>query len=288
MNESIKHASRLTLLAFAALGVSAANASTTIWSENFDDVGGLQLPVDEKGRAGGIYDAQNVWTTAPTSGLDGWTFDSSGVPGNGAAEWKGWSIANYAFWRDVAGDQTRSQFTKASGNVAVADPDEYDDYRGGISQDGSNLTDYYDALMTTGAINISGFIGSSLKLSFDSSWRPEGFDDMDGLNNQTATIRVSYDGGSTWSELTSWDSDDPAFGGQKYKGDAQNESLMFNVNAPLNASSVMFEFGLTKAANDWWWAVDNLELTGEPVPEPATIVALGLGAAALLRRKRSK
>lgn len=43
---------------------------------------------------------------------------------------------------------------------------------------------------------------------------------------------------------------------------------------------------LNDAGNDHGLAIDNLSFTARPVPEPATLAALGLGAMALIRRKR--
>jgi hypothetical protein len=57
------------------------------------------------------------------------------------------------------------------------------------------------------------------------------------------------------------------------------------------------EFGLLNAGNDWWWAFDNLVITGDvggfgqAVPEPSTLVLAGLGLAGLVfvgkRRSRT-
>ena len=71
-----------------------------------------------------------VWTkTAPS----GWSIDDSGVPGvgnpalDGVTEWAGWSFADKDWWAEATGDQRRSEFTKASGTIAIADGDEWDD-----------------------------------------------------------------------------------------------------------------------------------------------------------------
>jgi hypothetical protein len=249
--------------------------------ENFDDVGTLGTPVDEIGRAGGIYDNQNVWTTNPTSGLDGWSMSTSATTANGADEWAGWSIANYNFWEDVAGGQQRELFTKASGNVAVADPDEYDDYQGGIAGLPGSM---FNAFMTTNVMSLANVdTTQNLVLDFDSSWRPEGFDDGDGTNNQTGIIVAKFNDGSM-VEVLKWDSDAL---GSFFHADNVNEDVMVMINA-AGKTSVQLEFSLTNARNDWWWAVDNVKLTGvEAVPEPATMTVLALGALAALRKRKS-
>ena len=59
---------------------------------------------------------ESVWTKNPPVG---WSIDDSGVPGvgdpewDGVTEWAGWSFADKAWWAETAGDQLRSEFTKA-------------------------------------------------------------------------------------------------------------------------------------------------------------------------------
>lgn len=57
---------------------------------------------------------------------------------------------------------------------------------------------------------------------------------------------------------------------------------------PVGTRSIRLQVDIVKAAggsaNDG--AADSLVFSGEPVPEPATLAALGLGVAALLRRRR--
>ncbi|MFW5697678.1 MAG: Uma2 family endonuclease [Fimbriimonadaceae bacterium] len=216
----IKFNARVITLAVATVFAGSAMANFPFsWTEDFEGIGNLQQPVDEAGRG---YDEQNVWSRDPDRLIgDGWNFDNSGVPqSSGAEEWRGWTVANYEFWRDVAGDQDRSEFTNASGNVLVADPDEFDDYNGGIGDD------YFDAYATTGAIDINNVIENTLNLKFDSSWRPECCDDYLDANNQTAVLEVSFDMGSTWVEVDRWDSD---FLSDIFKADETNATLDYDL-----------------------------------------------------------
>jgi hypothetical protein len=70
-----------------------------------------------------------AWTETPPAG---WVVDDSGVPGagdpanDGATEWAGWSFAKKDWWAQIG--QDRELFDLASGIVAVADPDEWDDF----------------------------------------------------------------------------------------------------------------------------------------------------------------
>ncbi len=99
--------------------------------------------------------------------LTGFIVGNTGVPNQGSAadgvdEWEGWSFANKDFWASVD-DQSRSAFTSAVGNVAVADSDEYDDL--GTGRGGG----YMNTGMTTGNISVAAFAGSSINLDLDSS-----------------------------------------------------------------------------------------------------------------------
>ena len=46
------------------------------------------------------------------------------------AEWQGWSFVSPGFWTSAYG-RNRTDFTKGSGVIAVADPDEWDDFNTG-------------------------------------------------------------------------------------------------------------------------------------------------------------
>jgi hypothetical protein len=113
--------------------------------------------------------------------------------------------------------------------------------------------------METGEITIAG--ENKLELVFDSSWRAEAFDDGPGpsggnMNNQTAVIAVSYDGGNT-SEILRWESDPES---PAYKDDATDETVTIPLDVPVGATALELRFGLINAGDDWWWAIDNLRI----------------------------
>lgn len=247
----------------------ASCMAVTIFSEDFE---GLVLgpSVDEE------VAGDNVWTkTAPS----GWTIDDSGIPGvgtdlDGVTEWAGWSFADKDWWTQTAGDQNRSQFTNASGVVAVADPDEWDDQ----DHADSAANGWYDTFLTTPHISLAGVQENTATLTFDSSWRPE----FDSNYHQTGNITVTYDRGAP-VEVLLWESDS---GSPNFKADATNETVTVALNNPPGAGVMAITFGLFEAGNDWWWAVDNIEVNA--VPEPSSILLVGLGAAllALFRGRR--
>ncbi len=209
------------------------------------------------------------WTNVPPFA---WTIDNSrdgGVPGvnepaenNGVFDWAGWAFADRETWVTVAGDQRRSEFARGTGTVAIADPDEWDD---APHPDGT-----YNTYLSAPRVYLTEVRLNSLQLKFDSSWRPEGFDDAfaNNQNNQTAVIRFIYNRGLTGEqtvEVLRWDSDPSS---ATYHDHAPNEAITLNVTAPAGAQTIDIEFGLLRAANDWWWAIDNVELTGTMVGNP--------------------
>ncbi|MHC4725766.1 MAG: sugar-binding protein, partial [Planctomycetota bacterium] len=243
-----------SLFGEAILVAAVEVEKTVLFSENFD---GLVLgPNVDEALAG---DA--VWTEEPP---EGWSIDESGIPGigmdatDGVTEWAGWAFTDKAWWTEAAGDQNRSQFELASGIVAVADPDEWDDdERLPIPIN----ADPYDTWLTTPEIKIGAAEAGTLELKFDSSWRPE-FDDN---FHQTANITASFDGGDP-VEVMLWESDGAS---ANFHPDATNETVIVNLDNPEGAKNVVLTFGLFDAGNDWWWAIDNIEVRGVvPYLEP--------------------
>ncbi|MEP0844418.1 MAG: hypothetical protein HRF43_17095, partial [Phycisphaerae bacterium] len=271
------------------LGVSALTAgelcaqTVTLFTEDFDGLAGslippvnecysLRPPAEHPSLCGWL----GVWTDTPPSG---WSVDDTGVPGydqgvpgnaadnDGVTEWVGWSFAKKDWWVAVAGDQNRSQFTKGVGIVAIADPDEWDDANHPQKASGWTAPGdlYYDAWMSSPTLAIpAGATAGSITMTFDSSWRPEGFDDGAGAqdNNQTAVITVSYDGGPE-IEVLRWDSQQ---GGPYFHPDSTNETVTIPLNNPDGATNLKLKFGLLMARNDWWWALDNISVRNQGTP----------------------
>jgi len=199
---------------------------------------------------------EDVWTDTPP---EGWIVDESGVPGigdpttDGVTEWAGWAFANKEFWINTD-HQRREEFTLGQGTVAVADGDEWDD-ADRISTPIAD--DPYDTWLSTPAIDISGTQAGTVQLTFDSSWRPE-FDDS---YHQTANITASFNGAEPIVVLL-WESDSSS---PNFKDDnSTNETITVDLNNPPWATSVVLTFGYFDAGNDWWWAIDNIKVTGIP------------------------
>jgi len=198
---------------------------------------------------------EDVWTDTPPAG---WIVDESGVPGigdlatDGVTEWAGWAFADKQFWINTD-QQRRAEFELGQGVVAVADCDEWDD----AAHPGPIASDPYDTWLSTPAIDISGAQAGTVQLKFDSSWRPE----FDSDYHQTANITASFDGEEP-IEVLLWESDPSS---PSYKHDqSTNETIIVDLDNPPWATSVVLTFGLFEAGNDWWWAIDNVQVTGFP------------------------
>ena len=246
-----------------------------VYFENFDSVE-LGPNVDEQ-----AVQSDAAWTA---EGPAGWEVDRSGVPGNseehvgyqpdedgdgfpdndGVSEWAGWSFADYKWWVQVAGDQTRSQFTLAKNVVAVADPDEWDDSPHAPSADNQ----WYKTWMATPEIDVSGIPAGTLFARFHSSWRPE----FDSDYHQEGYILVSYDGAEPVEMLT-WVSDPNS---ENYHDHNQNEIVTVPLNNPDGASNAKLTFGMREAGNDWWWAIDNLVVNAGTVPPSIVTQPVGV------------
>jgi hypothetical protein len=199
-----------------------------------------------------------VWSGTPPAG---WSVDDSGVPGvgdpsEGVTEWEGWAFTERSWWTSAAGDQNRSQFTRGQGTIAVADPDEWDD-RGNPEAIGS-----YNAAMSTPPISLVGIQPSSLRVAFDSSWRPEGL--------QQARVTAAFDGDQP-ATVMQWDS----FAGPTFKPDATNERVVISIDNPPGASQATLTFWVLDARNNWWWAIDNVDVSGADITCPADMNADG-------------
>lgn len=259
----MKHTTAMSLIAMAG-----SASGQVIFSENFDGLAPLLQPAVNENIPptvlGWTDQAPAGWSTTdslptihPVTNLD-----------VGVDEWEGWSFATREFWL-AAADQRRSEFTKASGVFAIADPDEYDDNNNG----NGDALDFgtYNTFLETPAINLGGAAGS-VEISFDSSWRPE--------DTQAAFLEIAFDGGAA-TRIFTWSSDPLS---SDFKDDnSTNESLSFSFAIPSGASTVQYNFGMIDATNDWWWAIDNIAVA---VPAPASAGLLALAGMAGVRRRR--
>lgn len=247
----------LTASLLSAVGLCGMNA-TQAQTLYFEDFEGLALgPNREEALAG-----SSVWTATPPGG---WLQDNSGVPGfgtpdDGVVEWAGFTFANKDWWVATAGDQRRSEFVSGFGTVMIADPDEWDDAHHAFG--------LYNAFVTTPEIPLGTVPANSLMIAFDSSWRPEGFDDGppgwpgdsegNSINNQTAVLKSVF--GGTTNTVLHWDSKGD---GEFFHDHSPDENVLLPLNNPAGVNALKLVFSMEQSANDWWWAVDNIAI-GQP------------------------
>jgi hypothetical protein len=234
-------------------GSGGSTAGATLLQQNFD-----LLPLSPFITEGG-GDGTDFTLNAPL----GFSIDNSTLPAGGVAEWAGWSFADKQSWINQAGDQSRSSFTLGSGTIAVGDPDEYDDSPSGAA---------FDSKFLTRPIKLDGVAPNSVVLEFDSSFRPE--------DSQVGTVEVTFDGGLSWNTLLTLNPDNTSntAPSTSFINKSINEHLVSNsrtgissdglgnalfdaVNNPVGATSMQFRFSVT-GANDWWWGIDNVKVTG--------------------------
>ncbi|MFZ4733435.1 MAG: Ig-like domain-containing protein, partial [Pirellulales bacterium] len=190
----------------------------------------------------------------------GWSTDNSQMPPGGAPEWYGWTLAAKSFWQ-TQGGQSWANFTRGTGTIAIADTDERDDY--------PRPTNAFNAKLTSSAIDLATVAPNSVVLAFDSSFRPESGETFVPYtpDNMQGMLDVSYDGGLSWTNLLTLDSSNTL-------GTASapnvNERRVVTVPNP-DDGTMLFRWGNT-GTNDWWWAIDNIVVTGtvDGLPYPGT------------------
>ena len=219
----------------------------------------------------------------------GWTVDNSALPtiatdpngvggdnNVGVLEFEGWNFMDLDFWTFADGQQ-REQFVNSDGVFAVADGDEWDDLGDPTNTDPNDgpVGGLMDTKMTSNAFSVAGADPNTLVLSFDSSWRDE--------DDNTAIITAIYDGDpNTAVEILRFESNN---NNGFFKDDAPNETVVVSMQMPAGASTAELEFRYI-GGNDWWWAVDNIQVG--TIPEPATLGMSLLGALGfgMIRRRK--
>ncbi|MEI8213159.1 MAG: Ig-like domain-containing protein, partial [Planctomycetota bacterium] len=187
----------------------------------------------------------------------GWQVDNNLMAKGGAPEWTGWTFAAKSFWQ-TQGGQSRANFTKGVGTIAVGDTDEWQDY--------SRESDNFNSLFRTSPIDLDSVQPNSVVLEFDSSFRPESgssFVTPPPADNQQGKLDVSYDGGTTWANLLTLDTTNTL--GTATAANV-NERRTISVPNP-DTGSMLFRWGLT-GTNDWWWAIDNITVKGDTIGLP--------------------
>ncbi|RAO39010.1 C5a peptidase [Micromonospora saelicesensis] len=166
-----------------------------------------------------------VCTTAPgyTTGSDGEyeTFDATTTPA-------GWTVVDNAgsgqVWK-FTDDGDRGNLTGGTGNFAMIDSD---NYGAGTSQDTSLVSPVVDLTSVTAPV-----------IRFNQ--------DFNQLNDDTADVDLSIDGGATWTNVLRQETD--------VRGPKLTE---IPIPQAAGKAQVQVRFHYYDASYEWWWEVDNV------------------------------
>jgi len=165
-----------------------------------------------------------------------------------------------------------------------------DNYASTIAADQSNApianseffgeaTNGFDTSLRSAAISLAGFTNAAM--TFDVNFQAF-------VNNSGDQMQVmASSNGTSWTVLDTYTTDTPV-----------NSTYILNSGVTKSYNLSAFDGGNlflrfrfndpTAGAWEWYAQVDNLQVTADAVPEPASMVALGAGLLALARRRRSK
>lgn len=174
----------------------------------------------------------------------GWDSTTEGVT-SGEARWKGWTLSTIREWTWAVGTDMRHWFTQAHDNVAIIES----------NHQRLNGTDSMDARMSTPLIDVSSRTTDTLTVEFDHHYRQ-------GKPGQRAEVVAEFDTGERRPLL-------------ELSQDVFSKHEALEVEVPAGAREMKVSFEYLDSNKDWWWAVDNVEVT-EPLPElsgkPSAIV----------------
>lgn len=209
-----------------------------------DDFEGLTLvPFTVASGAGDGTD----WTDQIRTGTSReWSIDNSQMTGTTTElAYNGWTAMDVDSWIDEQGVQAgrTGVGTVGTNNTAlIADPDAWDDYTTGADTNGftSYISREYDLTGVTGDVTI------------------ECLYEFVTEDNQMGDISVSFDGGTTWTVLASFDSTAVA-NGTFFTG--LPGSWTEGADFTRTSDTMTLRFGCFDSGNDWWFIVDDVHVT---------------------------
>lgn len=187
--------------------------------------------------------------------IPGWTRDDSGMPyqvedlpadHSGELAFEGGNAMDVESWISEQGNQAGRadgvgalSYPDVRNTALVFDPDAWDDFNGAASSD-------YNSYLISPAVTVTGLASVTVELDYQFVTEV----------TQRGTVEVSFDDGATWSVML-LDLDSANFdNGTNLSGvDAQ-----FPVAVPGSATEMKIRIGCTLAGNNWWYAVDNIEV----------------------------
>ena len=156
----------------------------------------------------------------------------------------GWSVINNGGFCDWAFDNPggRENLTGGSGNFAIADSDAC-----GL---GTNM----NTELRSPVVDVSSLSSIPFQFSYDYNNFQSG---------ETAAVDVSANGGSTWTNLVSWGTDQ--------RGPATYSQDLTSSLAGSTQAQIRFRY--VAPGFDWWWEVDNVFMgSATCAPQPGGLV----------------
>lgn len=264
---------------FAVDNVGLSDAAGVIAFEDFESLDLLPFP------DGGVG-------VPPGDGTDwgddipDWTIDNSGmVRPSLEGAFNGWRALDVQSWVNEQGGQERSflntpEIFGERNTAMVADPDAHDDYDDEDVNPDDDSKEFNSFFVRE--YDMTGFANTTLQISLDWEFRIE--------SEQRGLIEVSFDGGNSWTLVLDIDSDnqpsldalsefllvDTPDGDDNFGTVETNDVLAtfndvqtftfgaFGSDLPAtNSNSMILRVGLIDSQNNWWFAVDNIEVSAE-------------------------
>lgn len=177
---------------------------------------------------GGLVSGFPILSENFNTGAPGWTTSSTAAHTGGNTAASLWQIQNSPYDGIISPDSSQFMVSDSDGQ-------------------GSGSTTFVE--MTSPVFSLSGYTDASL--SFYHFYQP--------WINGSATVYISTNGGSTWTQIRQWTN---TASGETTQGTRTNFAL---VNIPLVAyvgqTNVQLKFTYT-AQWGWYWAIDNLLVSG--------------------------
>ena len=197
-----------------------------------------------------------------TDNIPNWTINNNPMLGfSREAGFDGWNVLDLKCWVNQQGGQGRSLFVDPGNDnfnvngVLVADGDAFYDFGRNLTDTGPAPAKAFNSYISR-QYQLSGFVRSSLQISFDYEFRVE--------NEQLGTAEVSFDGGSTWQTLLSV-TETPTTPDDAQLADSPVYIAGTDFTAPAGATSMILRFGYLNADNNWWMAIDNVLIRAEEI-----------------------